>query len=270
MNQMLIDSVRRLVGTNNPRAVDHFNSEYPKWYVEEMLRLGEKYRNIRWLPLDLPKIELPNYDEFLDLFDRKNVDVKRVRPCAAEPWSKEDHPLGENSNYHKAQFKGLCFYSREPEKFYDDNYGEIATWTRTYCPDPMFDKIVQQVHDTWPFAIVNNLYIWESVKEVFPHRDHTMFWNLPTEFRAMLHDENEKPTLYVADVEHGDAHYIDLPEDTNVFCWSNGSQLHGSDFFGKRKQLMVITGFLSVKKTEALIDRSIAKYKDKLNYKLEI
>ena len=105
----MIDAVRKVIGVNNPRAIDHFDADYPKWYIEEMLRLGDKYRNIRWLPLDIPKIQLPDYEKFLDLFDKENVEVLRLRPCAAEPWEKDRHPLGKNSNYYKAQFKGLCY-----------------------------------------------------------------------------------------------------------------------------------------------------------------
>jgi len=270
MNKHWIDFMRKSIGVNNPRMHDHYYDLYPKWYIEEMTRLGEKYRNIRWLPLDLPKIQLDDYEKFLDLFDQNNVEVLRTRPCAAEPWSKEAHPLGKRSNYYQGQFKGLCFYTKTPDAFYTDNHGELSTWTRVYKPDPMFDRIIEQVNDTWPFAEVGCIYIWESIKEVHPHRDHNTFWNCPTEFRAMLHDENTKPTLYVADVEHGDAHYVEPPEDTNIFCWSNGSQLHGSDFYGLRKQLMIVAGYQSVSKTEALLDRSIAKYKDKLNYKLDI
>jgi hypothetical protein len=86
----------------------------------------------------------------------------------------------------------------------------------------------------------------------------------------MLHDDNPQPTLFVADMEHVDINYIDLPSDTNSFCWSNGTQMHGSDFFGKRKQLLVVNGYLSMSKLEALVDRSIQKYRYQLNYKLEI
>jgi hypothetical protein len=74
----------------------------------------------------------------------------------------------------------------------------------------------------------------------------------------------------VADIDNGDAHYVKLPEDTNAFCWSNGSQLHGSDYHGKRKQLICINPVFSISKYEKLLDRSIEKYRDQLNYKLEM
>lgn len=249
-------------------ANDLFDARYPEWYRKEMERLSHKYRNIRWLPLDIPKIEFENYDEFLKLWDQEHIDVVRVKPCTAEPWTKENHPMGKESNYYKPQFKGLHFYTHDPARFEET---EIEIFAHKYFPHPIFDPIIAHVKEHFPFHFIDHMYVWESVKEVWPHRDQTMFWNCPTEFRAMLHDENEEPTLYTCDVEHGDSHFVDLTGlDTNAFCWSNGSQIHGSDFYGKRKQLLCINGILSVSKLEALIDRSIEKYKDQLNYKLEI
>ncbi len=267
MNLNLIESIRKSVTANN-MASDVLNPLYPEWYQREMTRLGEKYRNIRWLPLDIPQIKFADYDEFLRVWDENSIDVVRVKPCTAEPWTKENHPLGLASNYYRPQFKGLHIFTHYPDTFEEVEAGIFA---HRYFPHPVFEPLVDFVKTYYPFHLVHHIYIWESVREVYPHRDQTMFWNCPTEFRAMLHDENEEPTLYVADVEHGDAHFVDLSGlDTNAFCWSNGSQIHGSDYYGKRKQLLCINGILSVSKLEELLDRSIEKYKDKINYKLEI
>jgi hypothetical protein len=267
MNQSQIDIVRRLV-TKNDKAVDNLTGAYPDWYIKQMTELGEKYREIRWLPLDIPRIEFDDYNEFLDFWDKESIDVVRLKPCTAEPWTKEAHPLGKMSNYYVPQFKGMHFYTMDPDKF---NENEAGIFARKYKTHPMFNRIIEQVHDLYPFFNVTNLYIWESVKEVLPHRDQTMFWQCPTEFRAMLHDENTEPTLYISDIEHGDSHFVDMDGmDTNAFCWSNGTQVHGSDYHGKRKQLLCINGVLSVSKTDALLERSVAKYKDQLNYKLNM
>lgn len=267
MNHTLIESIRRNV-TDNTMAQDKLKSVYPEWYQREMTRLGDKYRNIRWLPLDVPPVRFDDYDEFLRVWEENCIDVVRVKPCTAEPWTKENHPLGLASNYYRPQFKGLHIYTQHPENFEEVEAGIFA---HRYYTHPVFEPLIEWVKTYLPFHIVDFIYIWESVREVYPHRDQTYFWNCPTEFRAMLHDENTEPTLYVADVEHGDAHFVDTTGlDTNAFCWSNGSQIHGSDYHGKRKQLLCINGILSVSKLEALIDRSIEKYKDKINYKLEI
>jgi hypothetical protein len=241
--------------------------EAPAWYYNEMTRLGEKYRSIRWLPLDIPKFEFENYHDFLALWDKESIPILRTRPDSAEPWNKEDHPLGEESHWYKPGFRGIFPYVSNTAKFEEV---PALTWTSKYFPHPIFDPMIEHVKKYFPFHFVDHMYIWESVKEIDLHTDQTQFWNCPTEFRIMLHDDNPQPTLFVADMEHVDINYIDLPSDTNSFCWSNGTQMHGSDFFGKRKQLLVVNGILSISKLEALIDRSIEKYKKQLNYKLEI
>jgi hypothetical protein len=275
MNQNLIDGVRQTVINNNLASHSSKNKTFtylpnglPEWYEVAMTKLGDKYRNIRWLPLDIPEIKFDNYNEFLEVWDRESIDVVRTKPCTAEPWEKDKHPLGKLSNWHVPQFKGLHFYTEDPDKFYETERGIFA---HRYYSHPVFDPIIKQVKDYFPFHHIFHMYIWESVKEVYPHRDQTFFWNCPTEFRAMLHDENDKPTLYVSDVEHGDSHFVDtMGLDTNSFCWSNGSQIHGSDYLGKRKQILCINGFLSVSKLDNLLERSVNKYKDQLNYKLEL
>jgi hypothetical protein len=137
----------------------------------------------------------------------------------------------------------------------------------------MFDPLIEQLMDTMPFHSISNLYIWESTRDVPPHRDSYYYWDMPTEFRIMLNDDNDpvtEPTLYVADIDHGDINYVHLPADTNAFCWSNGSQLHGSDYHGKRKQLLCINCVFSISKYEKLMDASVEKYKDQLNYDLQL
>jgi len=265
-NQGIVDQIRKTFANNS--RVHHDESKMPDWYVKKMKELGDKYRNIRWLPLDVPKIEFDDFDEFLKFWEDECIDVVRTQPCAAEPWDKDNHPLGKYSNYYKPQFKGLHFYTKNPDTFETDETGIFA---RKYLTHPMFKRIIEQLHEYLPFHIINHAKIWESVKAVYPHRDQTFFWNCPTEFRVMLNDENPTPTLYVADIEHGDINYIDLRAlETNAFCWSNGSQIHGSDFLGSRKHLICIDGILHPTKQEDLIDRSVSKYKDKINYNLNI
>ena len=234
--------------------------EIPPWYIEKMEELGKKYRPYRWLPLDIPKFEFEDHYEFMKVWDEEAIDIIRLRPDSAEPWDKDTHPLGENSHYYKPAFKG--FY------VYDSGTTNMGIWSWRCSDNPIFKSLVEHVQEYFPFHFIYNMYIWESCKQIEPHTDQTFFWNCPTEFRIMLNDENEKPTLYVADMDDHQCSYIDLPEDTNALCWSNGSQMHGSDYYGKRKQLLVINGIYSLNKYEDLINRSIEKYKNKLNYEL--
>lgn len=267
MDQARIDRVRNGISNNEfvtSGAID--GAVLPPEYVKSMNELGEKYRNIRWLPLDLPKIKIPDIEEFKALWDEQCHSVLRVAPDAAEPWEKDKHPLGEKSSWHVPTFNGLHLWHTDTVDIETNTFAAKMYKGKV----PLFERLVEQAFDLFPIHLMSSIFIWQSVTEVLPHRDRGSYWKCPDTFRVMLHDENDCPTLYTADIEHGDAHYIDLPEDTNSFCWSNGTQIHGSDFFGKRKWLLVVSGFQSPKQSERLFEKSIRKYKDKLNYKLEL
>lgn len=256
-------------GSSSRKDLRHWLHKFPDWYLDRVKILGKKYRPIRWLPLDVSRFELDKA-KFLEWWDRESIDILRTAPDVAEPWSKENHPLGLDSNWHKPQFKGCDIYYIDPPNF--ESHRQIG-WRMKLKNDSMFTPLIEQIMDTLPIYQLHAVYIWESVRDVYPHRDNTYYWDIPTEMRIMLFDDNDpitEKTLYVADVDHGDMNYISLPKDTNTFIWSNGSQLHGSDYHGKRKQLIAMNCIYDLNKYEKLIDKSIDKYKDQLNYVLEM
>jgi hypothetical protein len=236
-------------------------------YIDKMKILGYKYRDIRWLPLDIPKIEFDDIEEFKHLWEKESVNIVRVKPDVAEPWSKEDHPFKGESSWNVPSFRGLHLFENKKiapisgdsfcGKLYEGNNRQLK-------------RILEQVFDYFPIHTMFSVFIWQSTREIKPHRDRGFFWKCPTEFRVMLHDENDQPTLYVADVENKDIHYVDCPEETNSFCWSNGTQIHGSDYYGKKKWILCIAGAQNSVESDKLFRRSIDKYRDKLNYKLDI
>jgi hypothetical protein len=242
---------------------------FPFDYLVQLRRLGFKYRPLRYLPLDIPKFEIDK-KEFLDWWDQEAIDVVRIAPDQVEPWSKDEHPKGTSSSWYKSTYKALDIYNDDT---YVNKNDPGIPWANKFKSHPMFDRIIEQIRDTLPFEYIQKIYIWESTIDVVPHKDSDYFWDVPLQFRIMLNDDNDpmtEPTLYVADVDHKDINYIKLPEDTNAFVWSNGSQIHGSDHHGKRKHLICINHTIDIKKYEELMDRSIEKYKNQLNYKLDM
>ena len=237
----------------------------PKDYIDRMEELSVTYGHLQWLPLDLPKIDIGDTNEFLELWDRFHYDVLRVKPDVAEPWSKEEHPWGQKSSWNTAQFKGLHLYHSD---LVDINASSFAA--KLYPGKiPVFEKIVEQVFEYFPLYPFISIFIWESTMPIAPHKDKGAYWKCPTEFRSMLYDENTEPTLYVAEDGKDDPTFIDLPNDTSSFCWSNGKMLHGSTYYGKRKLLLCMVGPQHSQKSADLFDRSISKYKDILNYDLQ-
>lgn len=267
MNRLQIDNVRKNI-TKNEMSTDGppVGVELSSEYIRRMKELGEIYRNVRWLPLDIPKIEFKDLEEFEDLWKKECIDVVRIKPDVAEPWTKEKHPLGTNSSWNQAQFQGLTIWRLPGSDETNVTFAE-KLFTGKFA---QFDRIVEQVFEYFPIHTMLSIFIWKSTMPIKPHRDKSAFWKCPTEFRVMLKDYNTEPTLYVADIEHGDVNYIDLPEDTNSFCWSNGTQIHGSDYHNKDKYLLCLSGIQDSKKSYNLFERSISKYKNQLNYKLDL
>jgi hypothetical protein len=259
-----INEYRRMVANNEYSKVSWKGIPLPEEYKTAMTQLGEKYQNVRWLPLDIPKIELGPVDSFKDFWEKESIDVLRIKPDVAEPFTKELHPLKENSSWHVPSFKGLTLY-RHPKSV------DAGTFvSKVYNGDnAQMKKLVEQAFDYFPMHTMMEVFIWQSTREIRPHQDQSAFWKCPTEFRSMLHDENDTPTLWTADIKHGDIHYVDPPADTNSFCWSNGTQIHGSDYHGKKKWLLVVSGIQHSAKSDALFERSISKYRDQLNYELD-
>ena len=270
-DKILIDKVRNMyLSQKNIGVTDGPSLAYreymPQEYLEKMKALGDKYREIRWLPLDVPKIEFQDLEEFKHTWHQESIDIVRVRPDVAEPWNREDHPLKDKSSWYSKSFKGLTLW-QNPHIPIDA--GSFSA--KEYKGDnKQLKRIVEQVFEYFPIHTMQCIFIWQSTEAIYPHRDEGSFWKCPTDFRVMLHDENDEPTLYVADIEKGDINYIDLPSDTNSFCWSNGTQIHGSTYHGKKKYLLCISGIQHAKKSDELFERSVAKYKDQLNYQLKI
>lgn len=238
----------------------------PSDYISKMHEVSEKYKNIRWLPLDIPKIEFDDFQEFEEIWRQESIKILRIKPDVAEPWTKEDHPYGPASSWHIPSFQGLTIWRNPKSEMQTITFAEKLYEKK----NKQFERIIDQVFQYFPIHTMFSIFIWKSTMEIKPHQDKSAFWKCPTEFRTMLYDENEEPSLYVADIEHGDINYIDLPKDTNSFCWSNGTQIHGSDYYGKNKYLLCLSGIQHSKKSDELFERSIIKYKDALNYKLDL
>ena len=251
--------------TNGPfYGVDWLSSDY----LEHMKYLSEKYSNLPWLPLAVPKIEIDNIEEFLHFWDQESVAAVRKTPDVAEPWTKETHPLGTRSNWYCPKFKDLALY--EDKKFNNQQYG---IWESKLFEgkNSIVDRLLEQVFEYYPISKTNmpfRIFIWESLADIQPHKDQSAYWNCLTDFRSMLYNENTDPVLYVIDTETKKRTFIDPPPDTNTFGWSNGKVLHGSDYHGKRKLLLIVNGIQCPIKTETLLESSIEKYKNQLNYPL--
>lgn len=250
-------------------------------YIKNFELLGETYGHLSWLPLAIPKIEFDDIDEFKNIWEREKIEIRRVLPSEDEPWNEEDHPLGENSSWKRVEFAGLHVTSNATIDFnihdlyvngklqvpqYSNESGfrqgrnAQGTFTKKLFKHRFFSKLIVQIMDTFPIAQINNIMILEPIKDVYPHREQTWPWKCPTEFRINIHDENTEPTIYVSNIQTGVTKYIDLPDDTNSFCWSNGTHLYGIDYHNKPLYHVAVNAVWNYKKVATLLEKSVKKY----------
>jgi hypothetical protein len=250
-------------------------------YKERFETLGKKYKDLSWSALDIPKFKIDDIDKFKEIWNREKIEIKRLLPSEDEPWSSEEHPLGENSSWNRVEFYGLhitCNATldfnihdlyvngtlKTPQYSNENGFrqGRTAqgTFTKKLYKDKFFSNIIVQIMDHFPIRVLNNIMILEPKNDVLPHREQTWAWQCPTEFRIALYDENDKPTYYVSHIETGQTNYIDLPDTTNSFCWSNGTHIYGMDFYNKLSYQIVVNAIWDDKKLDNLLEKSIGKY----------
>lgn len=243
--------------------------------------LGKKYEHLSWCPLDIPKIEFDNLEEFKDIWQKEKIEIRRLLPSEDEPWSENEHPLGENSSWNRVEFNGLHITCNATIDFnihdlyvngrlkvpqYSNESGfrqgrnAQGTFTKKLFKHKFFNNIIVQIMDTFPISQLNNIMILEPINDVFPHREQTWAWKCPTEFRINIHDENTEPTVYVSNIQTGQTSYVNLPSDTNSFCWSNGTHLYGIDYHKKPLYHVAVNAIWNSKKIDKLLEKSIEKY----------
>jgi hypothetical protein len=240
---------------------------FPK-YIERFTGLEEKYKHIDYLPIDIPKLEISDFDKFVEIFNKEAIEIKSTET---------DEP---------AEFVGMHIHMASVLDYvlhdlYDDN-GSLTydvpdiienypntglpkdmvgnKFTRKIYKDRFFNKLIFDIMQTYPIHSLANILIVKPIADVKPRREQTWVWNCPTEFRTVLHDGNTDPTFYVSDIESDNTKYIQLPEDTNTFAFSNGSKVHGIDYYNKDSYYLIVNAIWDSYKVETLLDKSIEKY----------
>ena len=137
-------------------------------------------------------------------------------------------------------------------------------WSRNYHDlSDKFPNFYQMMYDLLPFDKINYVRLWQSIGEIKQHRDDSWwYFNIPTELRIMIYDQNETGTLkIVPELKVEDSKCVNLPKTSNSFSWNNVRCLHGSQKIdGKEKLLACVTGSYNLSKLDQLFENSIIKY----------
>ena len=246
----------------------------PDHYQTYMSDLGEKFKGIKWLPLALPKFKIDNFDEFREIWEREKIDLVNTNDSVD---STEFYGLYITSgclidfNLHDLYNNGVMTTSQFSNNTgYIQGRAPVGAFSKKLYKHKIFFDLISKIMFQFPIYSLSNILIVETKKDVAPHREQSWAWKCPTEFRIMLYDENTQPTIYVSDIETGETRYIDLPDDTNSFCWSNGTQVYGIDYHGKPSYQIIVNAMWHSKKLDSLLTASISKYANNLNYTIEL
>ena len=240
-------------------------------YINKMEELGDRYKNVKWLPLALPKFELGSYEEFKTIWDRECIEIKKSDDPSDIAEFKGLHITSNaliDFNIHDLYVDGRMSKQQvSTETGYRQGREVVGAYTKKLYKHKFFFNIVSEIMFKMPIHKLSNILVLETLQDIKPHREQSWVWQCPTEFRINIYDD-QQPKVYVSDIETGETLYIDLPDDTNSFCWSNGTQVYGIDYYNKPSFQIVVNAVLDTEKLKTLLDSSIAKYKDHLNYKL--
>lgn len=244
----------RLSKEDLTRKYNGWLSLYPN-DTHEIKRLEDKFGEYLYLPLDIPKIEIPA--DFVDFyFTHADYTYKRLTDIASPAVSQEQH--GGQSTF-------LTLDSK--------NTTDKCIWTKNFNGElfTTYKDIFEQIYEYFPLnSPIKDFSIWSSTKQVSFHRDAANMLNLPTQFRVLLHNpSNSTDTtlrLKTDAPERANDNYFKVhsPLETNSFVWNNLKVMHGSTFTGFKKILFIPAGVLDInwKRYEEILERSFSKYRE--------
>lgn len=234
-------------------------------YIKKFKILEEKYGHLDYVPLDIPKIQLDNFDEFLSIWNKEKIILQSKNNNNNYVSMHGLHITSSaliDFNLHDSYVNGRAPANlMSTEEGYSQGRAVEGNHTKKLFKHKFWSNIIVQVMDTFPIHTLSNMLLVEVVNDVLPHQEQSWNWKCPTEFRVALHDENTEPTLYLADIQSEKVTYVDLPADTNSFCWSNGTKLYGIDYHGKPNYQLIVNAIWNSGKIENLIDKSLNKYR---------
>lgn len=236
----------------------------PEAYIQRMQELGEKFKDLSYLPLDLPKFELGDLSLFEEIWNRESIEIKNNSNSDYIPEFRGLHITANcllDFNLHDLYVDGKMSKTQISDASgYSQGRSVVGNWSKKLYKHKFFFNLISQVMDKFPIRQISNMLILETITDVAPHREQSWVWKCPTEFRVMLHDENVDPTIYISDIQSGQTTYIDLPKETNSVCWSNGTHVYGIDYHGKKSYQLVVNAIWDSNKLEKLVDQSLEKY----------
>lgn len=194
---------------------------------------------IIYVPLDIPKIEPNNWDEWWEVWHTHAFPIKKARS-------------NHNDDPEESPWKGFDLYRK------NDSVKRFHVYDAVLAPQvPVVLNLVEQIKthcifDPWHIRVIENTIPVDS------HSDYDMLGKY--EFRSILWNTYQSPIWQFA--YESETRDLVMPEDTNSFYYSDKPVKHSSVYSPNfSKGLLKVYGTLKPNAKE-IIDRSLLKYKD--------
>lgn len=245
--------------TDKMDSKDYFSTQR-QCYLESVstsekrliLRAEEMWGRYCFTPLAIPCIADPIIQEW---FLNYKKPITKIKPDIA------------GNTYGESNFESIDIFDNEsPNDVWSSNqYKNFKT---------DFKDFYNQLMDLLPFKRLESFSFWSSTRLISPHRDQTVFVDLPLSFRVMLYDSNPEQTLWVKECPPGkfsfdqpaDKFFIPRLDSTNSFAWNNLRVIHGSDCVPEYYKILLIINFAEIDwfKYYKLIEQSVDRYEKNL------
>lgn len=251
MNSENIPDERKWFTEQRNINLKRFNPET----VNRVLDLEKKFGKICFTPLAVPKIQALDQEKFVEWY------FETCKPS-----------IKQNQDIATQYTGGSSFLSIDllPEWYDTKN----SIWSKNIVRDfeHQWPDLWEQFYEYLPFEKIVGFSIWSSTRDIIPHRDQSLFLDLPLEFRTMLHDPNPNVNLFISESLPNsniddNAKKVFLPNqiETNSFAWNNLRSWHGSKHFPEHKKIIMIFHWankIDWNKYEKLIELSYEHYRD--------
>lgn len=190
---------------------------------------------IIYSPIDLPKIQINDWNKFWEVWKLTAKQLVRVREIGYS-----NVPTGISSNW-----IGIDIFRK---------YNYMPVYYAPLIEVIEIDSLKEH------FPTLNCVRIIQSTEDILSHTDDN---NDDWKVRGMLHYTSNKSQWYFTKPEDrfGDRHYMKLPDNTMWFTYNDKYCWHGTDYDSEHPKLLIQLYF-SEPLSNKLLQESFEKYKD--------
>jgi len=207
---------------------------------------------IVYTPVDLP-CQIPNHDLLVDYINNNHMsnltETYGYTSLLAAIVSR--HPVEDWRNAN--------------DVFADDGYELSPTQNLFFAPNAtvLFPGLIQTLF-ALPYKQILGAALSLHTNYLAPHRDDidTNYPSSPERYNILLSPHYDQDSFFICKEPNGPRSYPTILKDYPIYAFNNKDIYHGADTILDRRVIMVCSGIIDEEKHQALISRSVEKFKD--------